>query len=49
VREATHEAVPYYFHDLVPPVLAWLDWKIEESERVTEACKPGHDAHEGKK
>ena len=24
VPEATHEAVTYYFNDLVPPVLAWL-------------------------
>jgi len=24
VPEATHEAVTYYFKDLVPPVLAWL-------------------------
>jgi len=27
VAGATHEAVPYYFADLVPPVLAWLDGK----------------------
>ena len=25
VPGATHEAVPYYFDDLVPPVLQWLD------------------------
>jgi pimeloyl-ACP methyl ester carboxylesterase len=27
VPGATHEAVTYYFDDLVPPVLAWLDGK----------------------
>ena len=27
VPGATHEALPYYFDDLVPPVLAWLDGK----------------------
>jgi pimeloyl-ACP methyl ester carboxylesterase len=27
VTGATHEAVTYYFSDLVPPVLAWLDAK----------------------
>jgi len=27
VPEATHEAVTYYFQDLVPPVLAWLEGK----------------------
>jgi hypothetical protein len=25
VLDATHEALTYYFSDLVPPVLAWLD------------------------
>jgi hypothetical protein len=25
VPDATHEALTYYFSDLVPPVLAWLD------------------------
>lgn len=27
VPQATHEALPYYFAELVPPVLSWLDGK----------------------
>jgi len=29
VPRATHETVPYFFDDLVPPVLAWLNGKPE--------------------
>jgi hypothetical protein len=25
IAHATHEALPYYFNELTPPVLAWLD------------------------
>ena len=32
VPEATHEAVTYYFQDLVPPVLAWLEGKGRQAK-----------------
>ncbi len=32
VSGATHEALPYYFTELVPPVLAWLDKAEAESK-----------------
>lgn len=37
VPGATHEAVTYEFHDLVPPVLAWLDGKPGGSPAEAEA------------
>jgi len=37
VPEATHEAVTYYFEDLVPPVLAWL------GRKNTVGSAPHHD------
>ena len=34
VPDATHEAVTYFFADLVPPVLAWLSGKSEPGHSV---------------
>jgi pimeloyl-ACP methyl ester carboxylesterase len=44
VPEATHEAVTYYFNDLVPPVLAWLDWQIEEALKTSASKFPSRPA-----
>lgn len=40
VKGATHEAVTYYFTDLVPPVLHWLDGTKGESQASLSAPPP---------